>query len=421
MFSIRNEEAWIKKSLLIIELIFMCAALFIVFVYGNATLLGSLEKFNNDDVKYIRSAWTLIDKGILSYHDTNVSTVYIMPGLTYILSFFMLLFGKMDGITAFRVFQVLLQMFNIYLVFLLGRKIFNSKIGIIACFLNLLYIVEIYVANLILMESMFKLLFLLLIYVSIYAVETKNMKYYIFGGIVWALACYFRPTVAAYPIVILIMWIKTKYSFAEIIKFTVIVSLTFCLIMSPWWIRNYRNFGMFITFTKSSGNPFLQGTYIHYNQKVDYVTYSVGDNPLENDQTEIDTGIYRLKTFAKQKPLQYIYWYTIGKTVFFWILPFYWWNILSVPGISVHIYHLILLFYGFKGIFRNPNKSTNVLFVILTMLYLNIIYLPFYTFSRYSYPLMSIIMIFAAKALIGSKIGNLGRRLLEKTGLLTYR
>lgn len=62
MFSLKNEEKYIKKTFILIQLIFMCVTLFTIFKYGNSLLLGSLEKFDNDDVRYIRSAWTLINK-----------------------------------------------------------------------------------------------------------------------------------------------------------------------------------------------------------------------------------------------------------------------------------------------------------------------------------------------------------------------
>jgi hypothetical protein len=396
MFSIKNEEKNIKMALIVIEAIFMCLALYVVFTHGDSMLLGSLEKFDNDDVKYIRSAWTLIDKGILAYENTVESTVFIMPGLTVILSFFMLIFGRMGGIVAFKVFQVFVQMVSLYLVFLIGRKVFNSKIGIFACVLDLFYLVEVFTANIILMEVLFKFFFLLLIYISMYAIESRQMKYYIYGGVIWGAACLFRPTVAAYPIVILVLWIKKKYSFVEIAKFTIVVTAIFCTVMSPWWIRNYRTFGRFITFTKSSGNPFLQGTYINYNQSVDHVPYDRGEDLLEGDKIEIQTGLYRLRTYGSQKPLQYIYWYTVGKTIYFWNGAFYWREVLKIHGGFVYVYHLIILLFGVIGVRRKSKGNFNALVLTLSIAYLNLIYLPYFTFSRYSYPLMPLVMIFSS-------------------------
>lgn len=82
--------------LLIIEIIFTAAALISVFKYGNSLLMGSLHKFDNDDVKYIRSAWNLLDNKIISYENIKEPTVYIMPGLTYVLSFLCLYSANLE-------------------------------------------------------------------------------------------------------------------------------------------------------------------------------------------------------------------------------------------------------------------------------------------------------------------------------------
>ncbi|WP_052304309.1 glycosyltransferase family 39 protein [Desulfosporosinus orientis] len=178
MFSIESEENSIKNSLIVVEILFLTAAIFSVIKYGDSFLLGSLEKFDNDDVKYIRSVWNYMDIGIISCENIKEPTVYMMPGLTIILSFFMITFGKIDGLTAFRIFQAILQGASIYLIFLIGRKVFGSKTALIACILDALYVVEIFAANTILTECTFKFLLLLLVYISIWAVETRSLKLY---------------------------------------------------------------------------------------------------------------------------------------------------------------------------------------------------------------------------------------------------
>ena len=394
MFSIKKENKWVKLSLAIILGLFFILNLYSVLKYGNSNYLGSFEKFNNDDVRYIRSAWELIDNGHLIYHKVNEPTVYIMPGLTYTLAFFMKLFGKFGGITAFRVFQALLQMASMYFLFLIGRRIFNSKAAIIGCILNLLYVVEYYVSTLVLTETIFKFLLLLLIYISICAIEEKNKVLYTIGGVIWGFACLIRPTIAAYPIVILVMWIIKKYSINEMIKYTVITTLAFSLIMAPWWIRNYNEFHRFIPLTLSSGNPFLLGTYVNYNMKKDYTPYKSGKTVIETNEIEINTGVYRLKTYGRKEPLKYIYWYTIGKSWYLWAYPFYWNSVFGVSSINITIYHQMILLLGIAStIVLFIKRDKKFIFLFLTILFFNIIYLPYFTFSRYSYPIIPIVCI----------------------------
>lgn len=398
MFSIKKEEKNIKVALILIEVIFALIALLYILKFGDSTLLGSMESFDNDDVKYIRSAWNLVENKILSYENITEPTVYIMPGLTFILSGFVALLGKFNAIVAFRIFQIFIQCGSLYIIFLIGRKLFNSRIGIIACLINSLYVVEFYVTSLILMETIFKFLLLLLVYLSMYAIERKNTRLYIIAGIVWGTACLFRPTIAAFPGVILLAWImKKEYKLKDMFKYASIVLVIFCLIMTPWWIRNYKQFNTFIPFTASSGNPFLQGTFVNYDQSGGFgVPYEKGENYIESNKNEIKAGIERLKIYGREEPIKYIYWYTLGKTFYFWKSPFYWNGVIGF--ILALIQHYFILISAIVGIVMCKKKSTwnfDILIILGTVILFNLVYLPYFTFERYSYPLISLLTIFS--------------------------
>ena len=402
MFSVKNESRVIRISIAVILCLFFTVCLYTIFKYGNSTLLGSLETYNNDDVKYIRSANLLSSTGNLTYKDTTSPTVFIMPGLPYVLSFFMRIFGIWEGVAAFRVFQAILQTASLLLVFFIGRKVFNSKVGLLAVLLNALYIPEIWASNIILTEAIFKFLFLLLIYICIYAVEEKKLGYYIGGGIVWGLSALFRPPVVLFPIVILLMWIKNKYKISEIIKYTLIASAIFVMVLSPWWIRNYKLFDKFIPFTMSTGNPMLQGTYINYNEEdgsdnyIDRSPFKYSEDEIENNEVEVGIAKLRMKTLIPKEPFKYLYWYTIGKTLYQWKDVFYWGDILGFEYHIVKNYHLLLVFSAIISMFFYHKKRaqySSFLILIYSVVYINCIYLPFYCFPRYVYPVIPLIII----------------------------
>lgn len=400
MVIVCEEDKRIKLGLILLKISFIIVAIISIFKYGNSTLLGSLENFDNDDVKYIRSAWNLVENGTFSYEDISKPTVYIMPGLTFILSFFVIIFGKFQAIMAFRIFQVVLQICSLNLLFLIGKKVFNKKTALIVCIVDSIYIVEIYAANLILMEVTFKFLILLLIYLSIEALETKKTKYYVLAGIVWSLGCLFKPTIAVYPLVILIAWIKSRYKLKEMVKYASIVVSIFCIVMSPWWIRNYNNFNTFIPFTKSSGNPFLQGTFINYNQDKGWgVEYKSSEDNIQSNEYEVEAGIERLKIYGKEEPLKFAYWYTLGKTFYFWYEPFYWDKILGINYDWAFIEHYLILVTAILGIINTTKEGKWNLkkqIIALAIIVMNAVYLPYYTYSRYSYPLMPLMIIFSS-------------------------
>lgn len=408
MFSIRNESKKIRILVLSICSLFFLINIFSIIKYGNSTLLGSLIKPDNDDVKFIRSAWNLVADGSYSYHDVGRATVFMMPGLTFTLAFFVKIFGNFGGITAMRIFQALIQTGSIYLVFLIGRKVFNSRVAVLAIIINFLCIADYWVTNLILTESMFKFFVLLLVYFSIYAIEEKNTKYYILGGLAWGIGTLYRPTIATFPIIILIMWIFKKYTLKEMFKYTMIVGVTFCLILSPWWIRNYEVFHKFIPLTLATGNPMLQGTYINYDQStketdgLNYSQFKSSGSEFDNNKREMDISKYRLKNLVPKHPFEFFLWYTVGKTYYQIRWPFIWTEFLGVKYWMAGLIHYLILIFAVVGIimyFRDKDRYKMGTIIFATLIYFIVAYLPFYAFERYFYPAIPFAILFAASAL----------------------
>ncbi|MDP4092213.1 MAG: glycosyltransferase family 39 protein [Bacillota bacterium] len=399
MFIIKNEKKLINIALISIMAIFFGISVYVVLKHGNYFLLGSLDQMNNDDVKYIRSAQVLLSDHRLVYGFADQPTVFIMPGLPLVLAAFFKIFGLSAGLDAFRVFQVLLHTLGIFLIFLIARDIFNRRVAIIACLLYALYIPGISNTGLILTEEIFMFLLLALVYVSLLALRTKKMGFYIAGGLLWGIACLFRPTVAPYPIVILIMWLIKKYTFKEMLKFTIVTALMFIIVMSPWWIRNYSTFDRFIPLTQSSGNPFFQGTYVNYDESKDPPQYPVFNNEMQKDKFEMDTGMKRLRKGFSENPVEYIYWYTLGKTYYAWYSPYYYKAVLGVTWNPVYFWHKLVICICILGmilVVMKRKMHRDCMLPIITVLFFNTAYLPFFTSSRYAYPLYPLMFILGA-------------------------
>ena len=411
MFSLKGEGKFTKLILGITCLLFFLICIVSIFKYGNSTLLGSLTNPDSDDTKFIRSAWILADTGNYIYHKPSTATVFMMPGLSFVLAFFVTIFGKFGGLTAFRVLQAIVQTGSLFLVFLIARKLFDSKVGILATIISCMSIAEYWVPNLILTETLFKFLVLCIVYFSIYALEEQKTKYYVLGGLVLGLATLFRPTIATFPIIILLMWILNKYKFKSMLKYTAIVAAVFCLVLSPWWVRNYSIFHKFIPLTLATGNPTLQGTYINYDQssaKIDGLNYSQFEYPaateIANNEVEMEIAKYRLTNLVPKQPLEFLEWYTVRKASYQVVKPFFWSSeflgVNSEMADQWHVLTLLLSIIG--GIIYYLNKKRNKIgtLVVATILYFIVIYLPFYTMGRYFYPAMPLVIIFTAYAVV---------------------
>ncbi len=400
-------------------ILMICLSIFLIICiatslyYGDKLLLGDIETYNNDDVKYLRSAQTLIDTGKLTYRYPDQKTVFIMPGIIFLITPFVYFFGQIGAIVAFRIFSALLQTFTMYVLFLLFRKVFNSnKIALLTVILNIIYVANIYVTTILLSETAFFAILINLIYVCIFAVEQKKIKYYVIGGIIWAISVLFKPIMLVFPINILVLMIINKYKFKEMVTYALIPIAIVLAVMIPWWVRNYISFNQFIPLTLSSGNPKLQGAYINYDQEPSYknemdfsgveIDYST---EVKMNETETKLADIVIKYNLKNNTLQYLLWNTVGKTIENFKGPFIWYPLYGIDYKILFIPHYIYLVLGGVGIiitiFNKKYKENKTKYMLMsTIVFFNIVYLPFYCFSRYVYPIMPILIGFAAIAIL---------------------
>lgn len=410
MYKLNNDK--FKKPLIICLIIFLLICIFTSLYYGNDLLLGDLELNNNDDVKYLRAAETLINTGTLTYSDPETPTVFIMPGLVLALVPFVAIFGKLGAIVAFRIFSAILQTITLYVIYLIFKKVFNSnKIAFVTVLLNLFYVANIYVTTLLLSETIFIFLLMNLVYICIYAVEQKNKKLYILGGVVWALSVYFKPIMLAFPLVVFIIMLINKYTIKEMATYAIIPLMILIVCMAPWWIRNYIQFDQFIPLTLSSGNPKLQGAYINYDQnptykdEIDFSNTGEYGNELLNNDTENKRANAVIKYNLENNTGEFIYWMTIGKTFENFKLPFLWYNLYSTDYTLYALIHLVFLVIGIIGvgitIFSKQFRESKLKYILITLIiFFNVVHLPYYCFSRYVYPIMPIMIGFAAVTII---------------------
>jgi hypothetical protein len=292
-------------------------------------------------------------------------------------------------------------------LFVIARHAFNSRIAIISCILSACYVPDYFASGVILSEAAFKFIFMLMICFTMLAVQKRAMRYYFILTCLWVMACYFKPQTSLYPMVIFILWWIHKYSWKDMVKYSVTAAVLFCVLLSPWWVRNIVSFGHWFVFTNSAGNPFLQGALV-YNEMpsagflAKYPQYKNGLF-IGNDKDAVTTGKRIVVYGITHEPLKYIYWYTIGKTIELYKWPFYWRTILGLNDITALVLQIGIVLTGFVGmlgiLYARMRKNTAVLSLLLAFGFFTMIYLPFVTFSRYGYPNMFIILIFAASTL----------------------
>lgn len=408
MFSLKSETPAVRKTLFIVMAAVLLVNVIVVLWLGDHFLLGSYDKRNNDDVKYVHAAQMLNETKTLVYNSGDRPTNYIMPTIPVMLSGFTALFERDTAVMGFRLMQCLMQTLSVYLLFVIARAVFNSKVAITAAIISAFYIPDLFASGAILTESTFKLIFLLLLCSTIHAFRKKTVSAYVLVGIMLGLSCYIKPQSALFPICLFIMWLVQKYSWKDIVKFTAIVGVCSMLLLTPWWVRNYQAFDEFIPFTKSTGNPMLLGALIKRAMPPQGFfeqypgEYKDGKLFVGSDSAELRTAKRVIAYGFQHHTLDYTYWFTVGKSIQLFEAPFYSRPVPGLPRPLINVEHWIYVLVGFAGIVVTAfqKRVRQSLPILLPFLYFWFIHLPFITFARYGYPLMSILIIFAAVAVV---------------------
>ncbi|WP_068776293.1 glycosyltransferase family 39 protein [Paenibacillus sp. FJAT-26967] len=400
MFSLQKEKPAIRNTLYILMALVLIVSVATVLFYGDRFLLGTYAKLNNDDVGYMYAAKVLLEEGTLVYKSYPDPTLFIMPGLPIILAFFMLIFGDYETTAAaFRLFQCVLQTAMIYFLFVIGRHLFNSKVALAACIIAAIYLPNYYTSGVILSESIFQFLFFLIICMTLWALNKPSTGRYIVIGILIALACYFKPQIVLFPLIIGITWLTRKYSWKKMILYTITIVMTVCVVMSPWWVRNYVDFGKFIPFTTSSGNPMLMGILPGGIPAEFYNKYPEYSPDVYDDSTETVGKIIGFN--FETRPFESFKWYAFDKVLLSFEHDFYWMDLWGITQEPARVGHVILTLLGAAGLllvwFRRKHDFT---VLTLTLLYFIGVHIPFVAFSRYMYPIMFILTLTGAYLLV---------------------
>ena len=191
-----------------------------------------------DSLEYLQ----LSEQVMSAYSLTSSTLPYLSLRRTPIYPFFLSLFkGKNELIAVLTAQQLLVFLISLSTYFL-ARRLFDARISFIA---GLLIMVEpaIFVESLMLLtETLFTAIFLLS--VLTFAVGQKNQSYTasLGSGILLGLACLVRPggQVVGFLLVL--------YSLAQIVQrrgiHGALPALGYLLVIVPWAVRNYFNFGV---------------------------------------------------------------------------------------------------------------------------------------------------------------------------------
>lgn len=232
-----------KNSSLIIILIIGLIIRLAFLLVGAEYYFGRENIFVNGDTNAWRLTFiNLIEQGTYSVNlDNEYGFFGRMPGYSFFMGFFYFISGK-NWDLAYQIigwFQTLLDVVNIYLIYLATRNIFNKSTAIVASISYATY-PFIIVWNPVVYSELISIFFMLL---SIYFITLElSKKHLLLVGIFISFAVLNRPQIILLvPCFYLFIFFKAKFNIKVVFKPLLILSLPILLIYGSWPLRNYVN------------------------------------------------------------------------------------------------------------------------------------------------------------------------------------
>jgi 4-amino-4-deoxy-L-arabinose transferase-like glycosyltransferase len=307
---------------IIIAGLFLRLSLFVVLLVSSVNGENKILSLGGDSNNYQKLAFELKDNYSFGTENPALSAIRT-PGYPLFIAFCYKIFGSQPWIVA--LFQILTDTLLIALIYLLTLKIFNQSS---ACMASLFYSLEplaIQYSGLLMSDIMF--VFAIVVSAFFLWQFCKNFKMSLLFGYVLSLAvaAYIRP-VANYLFILnfLFILIFMIYKKQAILKVILAGTLTWCLLLSPWMIRNLNVHGHWFFSTSADSNSLIL-----YAAKIEAKARGIAEAQVKNEYKDYFAGnfgsvnhanVYELHQLYKDKatetvlkyPLAFVTTYFIG-------------------------------------------------------------------------------------------------------------
>ena len=381
-----------KDKILILSVLLVAFLVRLVYIiaFKDHILIFQAEVFG-DTRQYVLMAENLLSgKGLMI---SPALLAYRPPLYPVFLSGIYYLFG--NGYWPIRIAQIILDSLSCIMVYILGRRIFNPKVGILASLIYAFYPFFIYYTGFELTETMFIFLIVLVMLYLVKAVEKPHPKNFVLAGILVGLSSLCRPTMLAFFFVASVgIAVTLKAKGLVAVRNIGILFLFFVITIAPWTIRNHLVFHRFIPITAVGGRVLWEGN----NPKSMGGPCQYWPEEIE-ELSEIEQDRYLARAainLIKHNPARFLKLMGI-KFVRFWnVIP-------NAPQysrprdkiISLSSYGLILPF-SIVGMLLSWKMWRKTLLLYLLIAFFTLFHMVFLASIRYRDPIMPFVIIFAA-------------------------
>jgi 4-amino-4-deoxy-L-arabinose transferase-like glycosyltransferase len=329
---------------------------------------------------------------------------WMAPLYPFLLSLIFHFFGSYT-LTSVLIILIMQSVFSSLIVipfYLIGRKLFNRRVGVIAALLWVFYPSAIYYSIRFVWSSSLtalgiSLIILLFLNLSEMPLSTINST---FCGLVVGLTALSDPVILIFiPFAALWLLWRSKNNLKSAVIHILLLGVTSAVLLTPWIIRNYRIFNQFVPIKSTFGVNLWQG---NFGPDINQPTAGIGfGDVVEKVFTEKEVN-YLLSLneveradFFRDKAMDFIMdspevftKYTFQRIYLFWRL-----NVFPLKATVLIPFYLAVLI-GFLASKRRWPDSILLLLLFATFpipYYLTIADTP-----RYRFPIEGLLLVFAA-------------------------
>jgi 4-amino-4-deoxy-L-arabinose transferase-like glycosyltransferase len=401
------------KKLLIGIVMLALAARFAVAMLTTSWVFPSNDNFWTFGYEMGQIASSLATGNGFSWPDKRgylpTPTAWMPPAYPLIMAAAFKVFGifSEQAAIAIEILLTITSILSCILIYLLGKHLYDIRVGLLAAFLLAIYPPSIHYAVRNLWDtSLFTCCLLLTILLFLKLASHPGVKQGAYLGIVLGFTALVNPIiVATYPFAFAWIYLKAETDRRTIIKTMSSMLIVYGLVISPWFVRNYVVFGQFAFIKSNFGNELYLGT------KGDTIWGNKegisGGGDVKSAFTETEQEFLKQANevmrngFLLRKAIAFIVEHPIRFTEQTLIRFSRFWTFMRLEQqwtaqISLAIY-LMLLILAASGLLLSRAKGQDVRLVLLFLLSLP---LPYYFtvvhIFRYRYPIEPLLMIFAS-------------------------
>ena len=360
-----------------------------------------------DSEAYISIANSLASGQGYKLNADNGFAEYRAPFYPFLLAVVYKFFGNNDLII--QSLQCLLGAVICWLVYAIGKYLFNSIVGLLASIITAIDPFLVYIAGILLTEQLFIFFLVLAIYLLIRSKENLGYTWILGSGIILGLAVLTRPTALIFiPFCGLYILMQWEFQWKKRLIMTATLMVFIFLTICPWTIRNYVKYRELIIISTAAGLNFYLGNN-SLAKASDYdATFAAKPDDLESLLSSASTpkakeNVYTRYTinWIKNNPGRFISLY-FQKFVNFWrVTPDHVTNIYKSVWVAFLSAAILILLYllAILGIWKSRHfwRCLIILYFILLSFPLGLSL--FVTSPRFRIPLDPILILFSAYTL----------------------